>query len=66
MVNQQHAVVRWGMIVIVILAGAWTLVHLILGVSGSTANDGWGVGLLILFVLALILAFVEYAQERPT
>lgn len=66
MVNQQNAVVRWGMIVIVILAGAWTLIHLILGVSGSTANDGWGVGLLILFVLALILAFVEYAQERPT
>src|SRR5947209_8319474 len=53
------------MIVIVILAGAWTLVHLILGLSGSTANDGWGVGLLILFILALILAFIQYAQERP-
>jgi hypothetical protein len=48
-VNQQNAVVRWGMIVIVILAGVWTLVHLVLGLSGSTANDGWGIALLILF-----------------
>ena len=47
------------------LAGLWTLVHVILGLVGSTANDYWSVGLLILFVLALILAFVRYAEERP-
>jgi thiosulfate dehydrogenase [quinone] large subunit len=51
--------------VIVVLAGAWTLVHLILSIANVTTNDYWDVALLILFVLALILAFVEYAQERP-
>jgi len=48
------------------LAGLWTLVHIILGFAGSTANDFWSIALLILFILALILAFVQYAQERPT
>ncbi len=46
------------------LAGIWTLVHLILGFSGITANDYWNVALLILFVLTLILAFIRFAQER--
>jgi hypothetical protein len=42
MSSQQNALVRWGMLAIEILAGAWTLVHLILGVAGSTADDYWG------------------------
>lgn len=50
--------------VIVALAALWTIVHLILGFAGSTAEDYWGIGLLILFILALILAFVQYARER--
>jgi thiosulfate dehydrogenase [quinone] large subunit len=66
MSSQQNSTVRWGMLAIEILAGAWTLVHLILGVAGNTANDYWGVALPILFVLALILAFVQYFQERHT
>lgn len=64
MSSQQNSTVRWGMLAIEILAGAWTLVHLILGVAGITADDYWGVALPILFVLALILAFVQYFQER--
>ncbi len=47
------------------LAGIWTLVHVILGLAGITANDYWNVALLVLFVPALVLAFVQYAQERP-
>ncbi|MBV9258519.1 MAG: hypothetical protein JO215_10915 [Ktedonobacteraceae bacterium] len=50
--------------VIVALAGLWTIVHLIWNFAGVTADDYWGVGLLILFLLALILAFVEYSRER--
>lgn len=53
-------------ILIAALAGIWTLVHIILGLAGITANDYWNIALLILFILALILAFVQYAQERPT
>ena len=48
------------------LAGLWTLVHLILGFANITTNDFWSTALLILFVLAVILAFVQYLQERPT
>ncbi len=64
MSSQQNATVRWGMLAIEILAGAWTLVHLIWSVAGITADDYWGVALPILFLLALILAFVQYSQER--
>jgi thiosulfate dehydrogenase (quinone) large subunit len=62
---QQNATVRWGMTAIAVVAGLWTLVHIILALAGSTANDGWDLALLVLFVLALILAFVEFAHERP-
>jgi len=65
MISQRNATVRWGMLAIVVLSGAWTLVHLIWNVAGATADDYWGVALPILFVLALILAFVQYFQERP-
>src|SRR5213080_841545 len=60
MFNQRNVT---GML-IVVLAGLWTIVHIILSVAGSKADDYWGVALLILFFLALILAFVHYAQER--
>src|SRR5690349_10376620 len=66
MFSQQNAPIRWGMIALVVLASAWTLVHLILNIAGATVNDAWDGALLILFVLALIGAFIQYAQERPT
>ena len=65
MFNQRNAT-TWPGILIVIVAAAWTVFHIIWNVAGQTADDYWGVALLILFVLALILSFVQYAQERPT
>ena len=64
MFGQRNATFSAGL-VIAALAGIWTLVHVILGFTGNTANDYWSVALLILFVLALILALAQYAQERP-
>jgi len=65
MANQRNVTAKWVPLTIVTLAGAWTIVHLILSIAGVTANDYWGVALFILFLLALILAFVQYGQERP-
>jgi len=64
MLSQRNATFRVGMI-IAVLAGLWTIVHIIWSLAGITSDDYWGIGLLILFLLALILAFVQYAQERP-
>jgi len=64
MFNQRNATFWLGML-IVVLAGLWTIVHLIWNFAGIKSDDYWGVALLILFFLALILAFVQYARERP-
>jgi thiosulfate dehydrogenase [quinone] large subunit len=50
--------------VIAALAGFWTIFHLIISVTGVAVNDYWNTGLLLLFVIALVLAFVQYGQER--
>ncbi len=68
MQRQQSAVFQLGAAAISVVAGAWTIYHLILGFqnpSQSSYNDGWGIGLLVLFALALILAFARFFQERP-
>jgi thiosulfate dehydrogenase [quinone] large subunit len=64
MFGQRNATFRASMF-IAALAGIWTLVHIILGLAGITANDYWNIALLVLFILALVLAFVHYTQERP-
>lgn len=61
-----QAEVRWATLASCVLAGAWTLFHLIWELSHQTADDYWGIALLILFLLTLILAFIRYAQERPS
>jgi thiosulfate dehydrogenase [quinone] large subunit len=61
---QTSDAVRWGSLGIAVLAGAWTLFHLIWALSNHTADDYWGIALLILFILALALAFAQYVQER--
>ena len=66
MTQQQHATLTWGTRAIMVVSGAWTLFHVILNVSGQTTDDYWGVALLILFALALILAFVQFFRERST
>ena len=63
MFSQRNAA-SWAGMLIVILAAAWTVIHLILGVADITATDYWGIALPILFVIALIVAFVRFAQER--
>jgi thiosulfate dehydrogenase [quinone] large subunit len=65
MSRQLSAVYEWGTIGICAVAGAWTLFHIIWALQGQTADDFWGQALVVLFVLALILAFVRFAQERP-
>ncbi|HEU5382107.1 MAG TPA: hypothetical protein VFV38_42365, partial [Ktedonobacteraceae bacterium] len=64
MSHQQNAFVKWGAGAIMVVAGAWTLLHLLWNIAGQKSDDYWGTALLILFVLALILAFVQFAQER--
>lgn len=54
----------WLELAVVIVAGAWTLVHLILSPANAVSNDYWGWALLGLFIIGLILAFVRYAGER--
>lgn len=66
MSGQQQRFLRGSMLLITVLAGAWTLFHLIWDASKQTADDYWGIGLLILFLLALILAFVQFFRERST
>jgi thiosulfate dehydrogenase [quinone] large subunit len=65
MFSQRNGVFKAGL-AIAALAGIWTLIHIILGLASSTANIYWSQGLLVLFVLALVLAFVKYTQERST
>jgi thiosulfate dehydrogenase [quinone] large subunit len=65
MPRQQNALVQWGSVLITVVAGAWTLFHLYWNlVLKNTTDDYWGQALLVLFVLALLLAFIRYFQER--
>jgi thiosulfate dehydrogenase [quinone] large subunit len=65
MLRQQSAVMQWGAAAISVVAGAWTVFHIIWNlVLKNTTDDYWGQALLVLFVLALILAFIRYFQER--
>ena len=61
---RQRNALFWLDMLIVVIAGAWTLFHIIWSLTGNTSDDYWGIALLILFLLALILSFVHYAQER--
>jgi len=65
MSQQQNAFLKWSALAIMVVAGAWTLFHLIWNVAAQTTDDYWGIALLILFVLAFILAFMQFFQERP-
>ncbi|HEX8998205.1 MAG TPA: hypothetical protein VF812_19430, partial [Ktedonobacterales bacterium] len=64
MAQQENTAVKWGSLGITAIAGVWTLFHLIWILSNQTADDYWGIALLVLFALALVLAFVRYSQER--
>lgn len=62
--REQSAAFRWGAAAISVVAAAWTIFHIIWNLQNQTADDYWGQALLVLFVLALILAFGRYFQER--
>jgi len=64
MLTQQNAYFKWSALAIMVVAGAWTLFHLIWNVAAQTSDDYWGIALLVLFLLALVLAFVQFSQER--
>jgi thiosulfate dehydrogenase [quinone] large subunit len=69
MQRQQSAYFQWAGIAISVVAGAWTIYHIVLGIQTpgkSDYNDAWGIGLLVLFGLALILAFVQFFQDRSS
>ena len=66
MSHQQKRFVTWSALALMGVAGAWTLFHLIWNIAAQTSDDQWGIALLILFVLALLLAFVQFFQERAT
>ena len=59
-------IVGWLELGVIAIAGIWTLIHMILAASGFTGEDYWGWALLVLFVIALILAFVRFAGERSS
>jgi hypothetical protein len=66
MPRQQNSILRLGTIAICVVAGAWTIFHIIWELGKNTADDYWGPALLVLFILALILAFFTFFQERGT
>jgi thiosulfate dehydrogenase [quinone] large subunit len=65
MSNQQDVLSRYGTLAVSLIAGAWTIFHVIWVLRGQTADDYWGPALLVLFVIALVLAFLHYFEERP-
>jgi len=56
--------VRWASLALCAIAGIWTVFHIIWNLRQQTADDYWGQALFVLFILALILAFVRYFQDR--
>ena len=65
MTNRRNGL-YWLDLLIAAVAGIWTLFHIIWNIADQTSDDYWGIALLILFLLALIVAFVHFAQERST
>jgi thiosulfate dehydrogenase [quinone] large subunit len=61
---QFSRIYQLGTIGISLVAGLWTLFHIVWTLTKHTANDFWGPALIVLFILALILAFVRFSQER--
>lgn len=55
---------QWASLAISGIAAVWTLFHIIWNLQKQTADDYWGQALFVLFVLALILAFALYFQNR--
>ncbi len=66
MSRQTNPIFQGASLVICAVAGVWTLFHLIWNLQKQTTDDYWGQALLVLFIVALILAFARYFQDRST
>jgi len=64
MSRQSSPVLGWAGAAISVIAGGWTIFHLIWNTSNHTTDDLWGQVLLVLFILGVILAFAQYFRER--
>lgn len=64
MSRQSSTLLRGVSLALCAVAGVWTVFHLIWDLQKQTADDYWGQALFVLFILALILAFVRYFQDR--
>ena len=64
MQDQQRSIQQLATYAICLVAGVWTLFHIIWELGKNTADDLWGLALLVLFILALVLAFYNFFQER--
>ena len=62
--QQSNAFYGLASIVIAVIAGAWTIFHLVWNINNNTADDFWGQALLVLFIVGVILAFAQYFSER--
>ncbi len=65
MTNQKNMLTQWAPIALSVVAGVWTLFHLYWNFTNQTADDFWGQALLVMFVVAIALALVQFVQERP-
>ncbi len=64
MASKQNPAINLASTGIAVIAGAWTIFHLIWNFQKQTGDDYWGQALLVLFVLSVILAFVQFFSER--
>jgi thiosulfate dehydrogenase [quinone] large subunit len=64
--SRQHNNAAFGVAagVITVIAGAWTIFHLIWNTTNHITDDYWGQALLVLFIVGVILAFAQYFAER--
>ncbi len=61
---QMSRIYQLGTIGVCVIASLWTLWHIAWVLRFHPGDDLWGPALVVLFLLALVLAFLRYAQDR--
>ena len=61
---QMSRIYQLGTIGVCVIASLWTLLHIAWVLRFHPGDDLWGPALVVLFLLALALAFLRYAQDR--
>ena len=49
---------------IAVVAGLWTLFDIYWNLSSQTGRDFWGTAMIVLFLIALVVAFMQFGVER--